>query len=119
MNSFKDLEIWQKSIDLSVNIYQLTKSFPSEEKYGLISQLRRAAVSIPSNIAEGWGRNNKKEFIHFLNIAKSSCMELETQLIIALRLNHLNNDCFNQLRSTQESIMMMSNKLISRLKNKS
>ena len=89
LRSYKDLELWKKSMDLVVDIYKLTKDFPSQEKFGLISQIRRAAVSIPSNIAEGSSRNNTKEFIQFLYIANGSLSEIETQLEIASRLGYL------------------------------
>lgn len=86
MGTHKELDIWRMSIDFVVNIYKLTKDFPSEEKFGLISQMRRAAVSIPSNIAEGAGRKSNKENIHFLYIALGSIAELDTQLIVAEKL---------------------------------
>ena len=82
----KDLVVWQKSIDLVVDIYKLCEEFPATEKYGLSSQIQRAAVSIPSNIAEGAGRNSTKEYIRFLNIAQGSLSELETQLIISEKI---------------------------------
>jgi len=82
----KDLEVWKRSIDLVVDIYELSKGFPSTEKYGLSSQMQRAAVSIPYNIAEGAARNSTKEYIRFLNIAQGSLSELETQLIISERI---------------------------------
>ncbi|MGK0286095.1 MAG: four helix bundle protein [Salibacteraceae bacterium] len=85
----KDLEVWKRSIDLVVSIYDLTKVFPDGEKYGLTSQMRRAAVSIPSNISEGAGRSSTKEFIRFLDIATGSLSELETQLIIVIRLGFI------------------------------
>lgn len=80
MHNFRRLEIWIESMELVKQIYQITMDLPSIEKYGLTSQLRRAAISILSNIAEGTGRNSKKEFIHFLNISTGSSHELETQL---------------------------------------
>ncbi|HLS31663.1 MAG TPA: four helix bundle protein [Flavobacteriaceae bacterium] len=86
MKSHKDLIVYQKSLDLVVSIYKTTANFPSAEKFGLISQLRRAAVSVPSNIAEGAGRESKKEFVRFLYIAVGSLNEVETQLEIAKRL---------------------------------
>jgi len=91
IRNHKDLEVWKKSIDLVSNIYKITESFPNKELYGLTNQIRRAAVSIPSNIAEGAARNSKKEFIQFLYIALGSLSELETQIIIASRLEYLNN----------------------------
>ncbi len=87
MHNFKSLAVWQKSIDLTTEIYSLTMGFPTDEKYGLTSQIRRAAVSIPSNIAEGAGRKSSKEFKHFLSISTGSACELETQIIVAHRLN--------------------------------
>lgn len=88
IKTFKELDIWKKGIDLAEMIYRLTANFPSEEKYGLVSQLRRAAVSFPSNIAEGSARNSNKEFIQFLHISLGSLAELETQLIIAQRIGY-------------------------------
>lgn len=88
MNNFKELIVWQKSIDFSIKIYEITNGFPKEEIYGLSSQIRRCVVSIPSNIAEGAGRNSKKEFSHFLSIALGSSFELETQLILAQRIGY-------------------------------
>ena len=91
VRNHKDLEVWKKSMDLVSNIYKSTESFPNKELYGLTNQIRRAAVSIPSNIAEGAARNSKKEFIQFLYISLGSLSELETQIIIASRLEYLNN----------------------------
>lgn len=87
MKTYKDLIVWQKSIELVKEIYLLTEDFPKEEIYGLTSQIRRCAVSIPSNIAEGKMRTTNKEFSHFLSIAYGSGAELETQLILAKLLN--------------------------------
>ncbi len=86
VRSFRDLQVWQRSMELTVLIYKLTASFPREEVYGLTSQLRRCAVSVPSNIAEGQGRLNTREFKQFLGIARGSNCELQTQLEIAQRL---------------------------------
>ncbi|MBC35342.1 MAG: four helix bundle protein [Bacteroidetes bacterium] len=91
MGTYKDLDIWKLSIDLTVRIYTLTKSFPKEENYVLTHQIRKSSVSVPSNIAEGAGRKNKKENLHFLNISVGSLTELETQLIIAERLDFCNS----------------------------
>jgi four helix bundle protein len=85
-NSYRDLKVWQKSIDLTVKIYRLTGEFPATEVYGLTSQMRRAAVSIASNIAEGWGRRSRLEYRKFVLIARGSHDELQTQLVIAERL---------------------------------
>jgi len=86
MASYRDLKVWQSSIDLTVNIYQITAAFPSSEVYGLSAQMRRAAVSIASNIAEGWGRRSRKDYGRFVLIALGSTDELRTQLFIAGRL---------------------------------
>ena len=98
MKDFKNLKIWQKGIKLVVEIYKTTKNFPHEELYGLTSQMRRSSVSIPSNIAEGSGRNSDKDFHRFLEISLGSSFELETQIIIAHELEFLSNDNFNDLK---------------------
>jgi four helix bundle protein len=84
--SFKDLEVWQRSVELALAIYKLTSAFPDSERFGLVNQLRRAAVSVPSNIAEGYGRTSKGEFVQFLGHARGSNSEIETQLVIACAL---------------------------------
>ena len=89
IKSYKDLLIWQKGMELTQKTYELTKTFPSEEIYGLTSQIRRSSVSIPSNITEGYGRNSNKNFVHYLNISKGSLFELETQLLIAKNLGYI------------------------------
>lgn len=91
LKNHKDLDVWKNSMDLVTDVYKLTKEFPAEERYGLSQQLRRSAVSIPSNIAEGAGRKHKKEFIHFLSIALGSLAECETQILIANKLNYMND----------------------------
>lgn len=88
MGSYRDLEVYSKSIELALAVYKLTIAFPRHELYGMSSQMRRCSVSIPSNIAEGHGRNSTPEFIHFLNIANGSLSELETQLELANRLGY-------------------------------
>ncbi len=92
ITSFRDLEVWQRAMDLSVEVYELTRDFPREEVFGMASQLRRAAVSIPSNIAEGQGRSGSLEFQQFLGIARGSLCELQTQLEIAQRTGLGNPD---------------------------
>jgi len=89
IRGFQDLEVWRKGMDLVIEVYRVTKSFPSDERYGLTAQLRRAAVSIPSNIAEGRGRFGLRSFLYHLSVATGSLMELETQLWIAARLEYL------------------------------
>lgn len=92
VKSYKELLIWQKGIKIVVLVYKLTKDFPKDEIYALTSQLKRASVSVPSNIAEGFGRQTDKSFNHFLNIARGSLNEIETQLIIAKELGFITND---------------------------
>ena len=94
-SSFKDLIVWQRSIDLVEKVYKITKKFPEEERFGLISQIRRACVSVSSNIAEGNGRRTRKDYIQFLHIALGSLAELETQLVIAKRLSYVENLPYN------------------------
>ena len=89
MHNYQKLTVWQKSVDLAVDMYTLTKKFPPEERFGLVSQIRKCAVSIASNIAEGSGRNTSGEFIHFIGIAEGSVNELETQLIISEKLGYI------------------------------
>jgi four helix bundle protein len=89
VNCYKDLIVWQKAMDLTEMVYQATKAFPREELYGLTNQVRRAAVSIPSNIAEGQARQSTAEFRNFLSLARGSLAEVETQLMIAQRLGYL------------------------------
>jgi four helix bundle protein len=89
IRDFKDLEVWQRAVDLVVESYRITKAFPSEERYGLSAQVRRAAVSVPSNIAEGRGRFGLRSFLYHLSISSGSLMELETQFVIAERLEYL------------------------------
>ncbi len=107
MHNFKELKIWNNSMDLAVEVYKQTNSFPSEEKFNLISQIRRSAVSIPSNIAEGSGRNYDKEFNQFLGIARGSSFELQTQLILSNRLEFLEEVKFNELNNSISEIQRM------------
>ena len=108
MHNLKELKIWQKAIDLSVDVYKATIGYPSDERFGLTSQIRRAAVSIPSNIAEGAGRNSKKEFCNFLGIANGSAYELQTQLVISNKLNLLKDDLLNDLLKQIEELQKMN-----------
>lgn len=97
MKNFKNLNVWQNGIELVIDIYKKTEDFPKEEIYGLTSQIKRSAMSIPSNIAEGTGRSSDKDFNRFLDVALGSSFELETQLIIANRLKFLDDIDFNKL----------------------
>jgi len=116
--SYKDLTVWQKAIDLVAEIYNLTDQFPKSEVYGLAAQMQRAAVTIPSNIAEGQKRNYSKEFLQFLYISYSSGAELETQIEICKRLNKLRVLDYNKAESLLEEVMKMLNVLISSFKNR-
>ena len=89
IESYRDLQVWQRGVDLTERIYQATQPFPPDERFGLVAQLRRAAVSIPSNIAEGWERMSTAEFIRFLSIAHGSLTEVETQIIVSRRLGFI------------------------------
>lgn len=115
IGDYKKLQVWEKSIDLVTEIYKETKVFPSDETYGLISQIRRAAVSIPSNIAEGRMRNGSNEFKQFLFIAFASGGELESQLEISKRLGYIKEEKFNLLINKLSEIMKMLNSLIKKL----
>ncbi|TPE45182.1 four helix bundle protein [Pontibacter mangrovi] len=109
MHNFKDLKIWQRSMELAKVVYETTAAFPGNEKYGLTSQINRAAVSIPSNIAEGAGRSSSKEFSQFLSIALGSAFELETQLILANSFGLVKEAQLKQLLSQLEQIQKMIN----------
>jgi len=111
MNNYKELKVWQKSVDLAVKVYESTKAFPKEETYGLTSQIRRSAASISSNIAEGAGRNTKKDFNNFLGISNGSMCELETQLIIANRINLLDDGTLQFLQNDITKIQKMNRAL--------
>ena len=115
MNYFKELKVWQKAINLVTDTYTKSQNFPKEELYGLTSQIRRSAVSIPSNIAEGCGRKTNKDFANFLGIALGSAFELETQLIIAKNLNFLSVNDFGNFESEIQHIHNMIIKLQSTL----
>ena len=92
IRSHRDLTVWQKAMDLTVDVYRLTKRFPPDELYALVSQLRRSAASIPANIAEGRGRSTEKDFAHFVSVARGSAMEVDTFLRLALRLEYLTDE---------------------------
>lgn len=117
IHSYKDLIVWQKSMELVVEIYKITESYPKSELYGLTSQTRRSAVSIPSNIAEGRRRGSKKDYRQFLIIAYGSGAELETQIEIAKRLPSSKNLNYDQADSLLEEVMKMLNKMLSTLKS--
>ena len=110
--SYKDLLVWQKAITIVKEIYLVSKTFPEDERFGLISQMRRCSVSIASNIAEGWGRNSTKSYVQFLRIARGSLMELETQLIICKELSYVKNENYNKITSLIVEESKMLNALI-------
>ena len=115
---YKDLDVYRESIDFVVDIYRITEFFPDSERFGLVSQLRRAAVSLPSNLAEGSGRNGKKELINFLHIARGSLFEIGTQLEISQRLGFVSQDDYDKLEERRATIQRMMNALISSLRKK-
>jgi len=117
-NSYKDLRVWQKSLELVVEIYKLTEDFPRSEAFGLISQMRRAAVAVSSNIAEGQKRGHQKEFLQFLYISYGSGAELETQIEICKRLPKLKNLDYTILESLLQEVMKMLNVLIGVIKKR-
>ena len=116
INSYKQLIVWQKSFDFVKKVYKATEAFPKTEIYGLTSQIRRAVVSVPSNIAEGFVRRHRKEFSQFISIACGSGAELETQLMLSKELGFLSDNDFSDLDSLLQEIMKMLNVLLSKLK---
>ena len=115
MQSYKDLIVWQRSVQLVTAVYRLTEIFPKSEMFGLTSQMRRAAVSIPSNIAEGFARKHRLEYIQFLRISFGSGAELETQILLAENLGFTKTKETETVRATLDETMRMLNKLISSL----
>lgn len=119
MRPHENLEVWKRSVDFVVSVYESTKNFPSDERFGLTSQIRRAAVSIPANIAEGAARKTNKEFLQFLSIAQGSSSELETEILIAKKLSFLNENQYNLLKEEIENISRMMIGLTNHLKKNS
>jgi four helix bundle protein len=116
IKNFRDLNIWKKAIELIKKVYEVSHGFPKEELYALSSQMRRSAISIPSNVAEGFRRKHNKEFEQFLYIALGSCAELETQVEIAHELNYVNKAGRNDLLERIDHICRMTSNLIKKLK---
>jgi four helix bundle protein len=116
IKSYKELIVWQKAMSLVALIYELTKTFPDDERFGLTSQMRRCSVSIPSNIAEGWGRLSRKNYIQFLRISRGSLYELETQILITKQLKYINDS--ESIESLIIEISKMLNSLIRKLDEK-
>ena len=119
MRPHEKLDVWKMSVDMVVKVYECTKTFPSEEKFGLTSQIRRAAVSIPANIAEGAGRQYDREFIQFLSIAQGSSSELETELLIAQRLGYFDENIYRQMYEEVNTIARMIVGLTNHVKSRS
>jgi four helix bundle protein len=119
MSTYRELLIWQKSMALVTEVYSLTNKFPKEEIYGLSSQLRRCAISIPSNIAEGFGRDGLKDYLKFLNIAYASLFELQTQLEISFNLSFTNQIEFQEIYNNSKEIERMLSSFIRKIKERS
>jgi four helix bundle protein len=117
--TYEDLKVWRRAMDLVVQVYRSTELFPRQEIYGLTSQMRRAAVSVPSNIAEGKGRFSRKELLQFLFRARGSLLELQTQIMIARELGFLKSDEGEKLRSTASEVGRLLNGLINRFQDES
>lgn len=117
VTSYKDLVVWQKGIELVNEIYVVTRKFPKEEMFGLTNQLRRAVISIPANIAEGWGRSSTKNYVQFIKISLGSLFELETLIIISKDQNYLEEEIMNKISVEIKEIGKMLNKLIRNLEN--
>lgn len=108
---YRDLEVWQRAMDIAVECYRLTGSFPASETYGIVAQIRRAAASVPANIAEGRGRRSTSDFIRYLNIAYGSLVELETHLMLASRLDYMDSQIMEELLTRTGKIGKMLNGL--------
>ena len=117
MRNFKEFLVWQKSIEFVTEVYEITAKFPAEEKFGLVSQIRRASVSISSNIAEGNSRRSSADYIQFLKIARGSAAEVETQIIISKNLKFVSENNFTELSLKINELLKMLNGLINYLKN--
>lgn len=117
MKTYRDLIVWQKSMDLVFIIYKVAAQFPKEEIYNLTSQIKRSAVSVPSNIAEGYGRNSSGDYVRFLQIASGSLYELQTQLEICFRLEFLTEEKYKKINSLSIEIEKMLSSLISKIRS--
>lgn len=117
MGSYKNLIAWQKGVELSQAVYQLTAKFPSDERFGLVNQMRRCSVSIPSNIAEGYGRGSDNETVHFLYVSLGSSNELDTQLTISQRLSFISDEDYEEITCLNNEVNKMIASLIYRKKN--
>jgi four helix bundle protein len=117
IKNYRDLLVWQKAMDLAANVYRLIDSFPKQEEFGLKSQIRRAATSIPANIAEGHGRDHLGDYLRHLSIAKGSLAELETHILLAIRLTYLNEDKAGDILLFADELSRMLNGLSAKLRS--
>ncbi|MCC1483660.1 four helix bundle protein [Winogradskyella immobilis] len=117
MKSYRDLIVWQKSVRLVTIVYEIVSKFPEEERFGLISQIKRSAVSVPSNIAEGYGRNYTKDYSRFLQISRGSLYEMQTQFEIALNLKFIKKEDLKEIINLSIEVEKMLNSLIKKLKS--
>lgn len=118
LKSYQDLKVWEKAYNLCLEVYKLTKKFPDEERYGLCSQIRKSSISIPSNIAEGYGRKGRQEYIHYLYIAYGSYCELETQLMLAVDLGYVGEKGKDKILGLGKEVERMLKALIHSLDKK-
>lgn len=117
-STYKDLIVWQKSIALVTSLYAITKTFPSDEKFGMVSQINRAVISVPANIAEGWGRESAKNYLQFLRISRGSLMELETLMIISRNLNYINEQNYLEVNKQIDEVGKILHGLIKSVQQK-
>ena len=118
VKDYKELEVWQKAVNLATALYEVISGFPDTERFGLTAQIRRSAASVPANIAEGWGRGSTREYVQFLLIARGSLLELETHLIIAHKLGYMIREQSDSVQKQLESISKMLNRLIAALRSR-
>ena len=117
IKTYRDLLVWQKSMDLVTEIYRLSKSFPQDELYGLSAQIRRSAVSVPTNIAEGYGRQSKQDYLRFLKMASGSLYELQTQIEISQKLSYISKDDYEVIFNRAKEIERMLSSMIRKVEN--
>jgi len=115
MRDFRKLKVWEKAHHLTLQVYRITKNFPSDERFGLTVQLRRAAASVPTNIAEGCGRDSERELARFMSIAAGSASEVEYQLLLACDLNYIHEEQYRELNQQVNEVKMMLNSFLQKL----
>ncbi len=118
IGTYKDLIVWQKAILLVTDVYKLTKTFPQDDRFGLVSQLNRAVISVPSNIAEGWGRELSKNYLQFLRVSRGSLMEAETMILISKNLNYIDEKEFKEISKKIEEVGKILQGLIKSVQQK-